>query len=146
MLTNRNNPARAMVAYLWEEMCRLHASELFWTVLQWGSKAYLLLRNNGKPFTSWKPNPRRWNAKLWAPFWGELDNQLPGVANWSYCLRLTRMIARWKDLSEDYDGKDDFYQKNRWRWISQKTSFRASKRLRKFRTRKTAKNSKLRYN
>ena len=30
--------------------------------------------------------------------------------------------------------------------ISQKTSFRASKRLRKFRTRKTAKNSKLCYN
>ena len=25
-----------------------------------------------------------------------------------------RMIARWKDISEDYDGKDDFYHKNRW--------------------------------
>jgi len=41
-----------MVAYLWEEMWWLHASELSWTVLQWGSKAYLLLRNNGKPSTS----------------------------------------------------------------------------------------------
>ena len=43
---------------------------------------------------------------------GKLVHQLPGVANWSYYLRLTRMIARWKDLSEDYNGKDDFYQKN----------------------------------
>jgi len=41
-----------MVAYLWEEMCQLHASELVRTLLEWGSKAYLLLRNNGKPFTS----------------------------------------------------------------------------------------------
>ena len=34
MLTtgNRNKPVRAMVAYLWEEMWRQHASELFWTV------------------------------------------------------------------------------------------------------------------
>ena len=80
------------------------------------------------------------------PVLGELDSQLPGVANWSYYLRLTRMIARWKDLSEDYDRKDEFYQKSRWRKISQKASFRASKRLRKFRTRKTAKNSKLHYN
>ena len=38
----------------------------------------------------------------------KLVHQLPGVANWSSYLRLTRMIARWKDLSEDYDGKDDF--------------------------------------
>ena len=60
-----------------------------------------------------KPNPRRRNAKLWAPFLGKLVHQLPGVANWSYYLRLTCMIARWKDPSEDYDGSD-FYQKNRW--------------------------------
>ena len=43
-----------------------------------------------------------------APFLGKLVHQLPGVANWSYYLRLMRMIARWKDLSEDYDEKDDF--------------------------------------
>jgi len=44
-----------------------------------------------------------------APFLGKLVHQIPGVANWSYYLRLTRMIARWKDLSEEYDGKDNFY-------------------------------------
>jgi len=47
------------------------------------------------------------------PVWGELDSQLPGVANWSYYLRLTRMIAHWKDISEEYHGKYDFYQKRR---------------------------------
>ena len=75
-----------MVAYLWEEMWRLHASELFRTVLQWGLKAYLLLRNNGKPFTFQ-------NLTL------EDERQIvgpvfPGVVTLAYDLRLTRMIAR----------------------------------------------------
>jgi len=35
-----------MVDYLWEEKWRLHA---FWIVLQWGSGAFLSLRNKGKP-------------------------------------------------------------------------------------------------
>ena len=39
-------------------------------------------------------------------------HQLPGVANWSYYLRLMRMIARWKNLSKDYNGKDDFLIEN----------------------------------
>jgi len=45
------------------------------------------------------------------PVWGELDKQLPGVANWSYYLHLMRTIARWKDLFEDYNEKGNFLTK-----------------------------------
>ena len=45
------------------------------------------------------------------PRLGKLVHQLPGVVTLAYDLCLTRMIARWKDLSEDYDGKDDFLLK-----------------------------------
>ena len=49
----------------------------------------------------------------YGPRLGKLVHQLPGVVTLAYDLRLTHMIARWKDLSEDYDGKDDFFLKNR---------------------------------
>ena len=83
----------------------------------------------------------------YGPRLGKLVHQLPGVVTLAYDLRLTRMIARWKDLSEEYDEKDDFFHKIiGGARFPKKTSFMASKWLRKFRTRKTAKNSKLRYN
>ena len=44
----------------------------------------------------------------WYPRLGNLVHQLPGVVTLAYDLGFTRMIARWKDLFEDYDGKDDF--------------------------------------
>ena len=95
MLTNRNGNklARAMVAYLWEEMWWLHASELFWTVLQWGSKAYLLLRNNGKPFT-YRNLTLEDETPNCGPRLGKLVHQFPGVVTLAYDLRLTRTIAR----------------------------------------------------
>jgi hypothetical protein len=77
--------------------------------------------------------------KSCGPRLGKLVHQLPGVVTFAYDLRFRRMIARWKDLSEDYNIFDKMEFCN----IPQKTSFRASKRLQKFRTRKTAKNSKL---
>jgi hypothetical protein len=77
--------------------------------------------------------------KSCGPRLGKLVHQLPGVVTFAYDLRFRRMIARWKDLSEDYNIFDRMKFCN----IPQKTSFRASKRLQKFRTRKTAKNSKL---
>ena len=95
MLTteNRSKPARAMVAYLWEEMWRLHASELFQTVLQWGSKAYLLLRNNGKPLTFQNLTLEDETPNC-GPRLGKLVHQFPGVVTLAYDLRLTRLIAR----------------------------------------------------
>jgi len=57
------------------------------------------------------------------------------------------MITRWKDLSKDYDKKDKLSQKIAGsRFPKKKKTFRASKWLWKFRTQKTAKNSKLCYN
>jgi hypothetical protein len=70
--------------------------------------------------------------KSCGPRLGKSVHQLPGVITFAYDLRFKRMIAHWKDLSEDYNHN-----------IPQKTSFRASKWLQKFRTRKTAKNNKL---
>ena len=46
-------------------------------------------------------------CQIVGPVLGKLVHQLHGVANWSYYLRLTRMIAHWKDLSEEYDGKGE---------------------------------------
>jgi hypothetical protein len=68
-----------------------------------------------------------------------LVHQLPGVVTFAYDLLFRRVIAPWKDLSEDYI----IFDKMKFCNIPQKTSFRASKRLQNFRTRKTAKNSKL---
>ena len=82
-----------MVAYLWEEMWRLHASELFWTVLQWGSKGYLLLRNNGKPFTSQNLTLDDETPNC-GPHLGKLVPQFLGVVKLAYDLCLTRTIAR----------------------------------------------------
>jgi hypothetical protein len=86
--------------------------------------------------------------KSCGPRLGKSVHQLPGVVTFAYDLRFRRMIAHWKDLSEDYNSCTKFYDeilqmKFCDRNIPQKTLFRASKRLRKFRTRKTAKNSKL---
>ena len=80
--------------------------------------------------------------KSCGPHLGKLVHQAPGVVTFAYDLRFRRMIARWKDLSENYNF-----------WLEQhrstihvaphfpkKTSFKASKWPRKL---KTAKNSKL---
>ena len=40
------------------------------------------------------------------PCLGKLVHQLPGVITIAYGLRLGRMIARWKDLSEAYNARD----------------------------------------
>ena len=80
-------------------------------MLQWGSKAYLLLRNNGKPFT-FQNLTLEDETPNYGPRLGNLVHQLPGVVTLAYDLHFTRMIARWKDLSEDYDEKDDFFIKN----------------------------------
>jgi hypothetical protein len=41
--------------------------------------------------------------KSCGPRLGKLVHQLPGVVTFAYDLRFRRMIARWKDLSEDYN-------------------------------------------
>jgi hypothetical protein len=77
--------------------------------------------------------------KSCGPRLGKSVHQPPGVVTFAYDLRFRHMIVHWKDLSEEYNSCTKFCNCN----IPQKTSFRASKWLRKFRTRKTAKNSKL---
>jgi hypothetical protein len=44
--------------------------------------------------------------KSCGPRLGKLVHQLPGVVTFAYDLRFRRMIARWKDLSEDYNARD----------------------------------------
>ena len=73
--------------------------------------------------------------KVMWPHLGKLVHQLPWVVTFAYNLCFRHMIAHWKYLSKDYNSCTNN--------IPQKTSFRASKRLRKFKTRKTVKNSKL---
>jgi hypothetical protein len=71
--------------------------------------------------------------KSCGPRLGKLVHQLPGVVTFAYDLRFRRMIARWKDLSENYN----FWPEQHRSTIhvappfSQKTSFRASKWPRK---------------
>jgi hypothetical protein len=81
--------------------------------------------------------------KSCGPRLGKLVHQLPRVVTFAYDLHFRRMIAHWKDLSEEYNSCTKFQDEILNHNIPQKTSFRASKRLWKFRTRKTAKNSKL---
>jgi len=81
-----------MVAYLWEEMWRLHASELFRTVLQWGLKAYLLLKNHGKPLTFWNLTLED-EMPNYGPRLDKLVHQFPGVVTLVYDLRFTHTIA-----------------------------------------------------
>ena len=151
MLTTRigNNPARTMVAYLWEEMCgymSLNCSEL---VLQWGSKAYLLLRNNGKPFT-FQNRPLEDETPNCGPRFGQIGTSISRGRNFgirspfdAYDSSLERSIWELKLLER---ATSDHFMDPCCPWIPQNTSFRSSKRLRKFRTRKTAKNCKLCYN
>jgi hypothetical protein len=79
------------------------------------------------------------HQKSCGPRLGKSVHQLPEVVTFAYDLHFRRMIAHWKDLSKDYNSCTKFCYRD----IPQKTLFRASKRLQKFRTRKTAKNSKL---
>jgi hypothetical protein len=81
------------------------------------------------------------HQKSCGPRLGKLVHQLLGVVTFAYDLRFRCMIARWKDLSEDYK----FWMRKMiydpcCSLFSQKTSFRASKWPWKL---KTAKNSKL---
>ena len=83
----------------------------------------------------------------YGPRLGKFVHQLPGDIALAYDLGLMRTIPRQKDLSEEhkflcekYEGTSIFLP------VSPKKFFRPSKRLRKLRTRKTAKNSKLCYN
>ena len=57
---NANKLGRALVAYLWEEMWRLQASELSYNEAR-GPIYYLETMEN--------PNPRRWSAKTMGPVW-----------------------------------------------------------------------------
>jgi hypothetical protein len=41
--------------------------------------------------------------KSCGPRLGKLVHQLPGVVTFAYDLRFRRIIARWKDLSENYN-------------------------------------------
>ena len=41
--------------------------------------------------------------KSCGPRLGKLVHQLPGVVTFAYDLRFRRMIARWKDISENYN-------------------------------------------
>jgi hypothetical protein len=50
--------------------------------------------------------------KSCGPRLGKLVHQLPGVVNFAYDLRFRRMIARWKDLSEDYNIFDKIPWRN----------------------------------
>jgi hypothetical protein len=77
--------------------------------------------------------------KSCGPRLGKLVHQLPGVVTFAYDLCFRRKIAHWKDISKDYNSCRKFCERN----VPKKMSFRASKRLQKFRTRKTAKNSKI---
>jgi hypothetical protein len=79
--------------------------------------------------------------KSCGPRLGKSVHQLPGVVTFAYDLCFRRMIARWKDLSEEFKScKKDFHvaltfpKKHR---LGPQNGFGS------FRTRKTAKNSKL---
>ena len=84
------------------------------------------------------------HQKSCGPHLGKSVHQLPEVVTLEYNLCFRRTIVRWKYLSKDYKFlwkiHDEFFQSVD---TPKKTSFRASKRLRKLRTQKTAKNSKL---
>jgi hypothetical protein len=80
------------------------------------------------------------------PVLGSLVYQLPGGVTLAYDLHLGCMIARWKGIIEEIHFGGSI--KSLWLAIIEvldpkKTSFRPSKWPRKFRNRKTAKNSKL---
>jgi hypothetical protein len=80
------------------------------------------------------------HQKSYGPRLGKLVHQLPGVVTFAY--DLLHMIAQGKIFrghTQHWQNFQKFCDRN----IPQKTSFSASKQLRKFRTRKTAKNSKL---
>jgi len=78
---NGNKPARVMVAYLWEEMWRLHASELCYNDLE----GLFIVEKQWKTLNIQKPNPRRWNSKLRASFWVNWYINFPGCnfGTWS---------------------------------------------------------------
>jgi hypothetical protein len=70
--------------------------------------------------------------KSCGPRLGKLVHQLPGVVTFAYDLRFRRMIAHWKDISEEYNICEKNSMMKFWsRNIPQKMSFRASKRLQK---------------
>ena len=61
---NGNKLARALVSYLWEEMWWLHAFEIYVTMRL---KGLYIIEKQRKIINIQKPNPRRWNARIWAP-------------------------------------------------------------------------------
>ena len=69
-----------MVAYLWEEMCGYMSLNCSQLVLQWGSKAYLLLRNNEKALT-FQNLTLEDETPNYGPHLGKLVHQLPGGRN-----------------------------------------------------------------
>ena len=62
--------AKAMVAYLWEEMWSLQASKLCSNEAR-GPIYYLKIMEN--------PNPRRWSAKTMGPVWVNRCFNFPGM-------------------------------------------------------------------
>jgi len=72
---NRNKLARALVAYLWEEMWRLLASELCYNE----ARRLIIIEKQWKTLNIQIPNPRRWNAKTMGPVWVSWYINFPGT-------------------------------------------------------------------
>jgi hypothetical protein len=70
--------------------------------------------------------------KSCGPRLGKLVHQLPGVVTFAYDLRFRRMIARWKGIIEEIHFREILKELTILQThFPKKTSFRASKRLRK---------------
>ena len=128
-----------LVAYLWQEMWRLHASEICVTMTL---KGLYIIKKQWKPYTSKNLTLGGENARIWAPL-GNLVHQFPAVVTLAYYLCLTHMIHRYKYIFKEYILKWKISSPE-WTHIfltfdAKKALFRASKRLQKFRTRKLSK-------
>jgi len=73
---NGNKIAQALVVYLWEEMCRLLASELYVTMRL---ERLYIIEKQWKTLNIQKPNPRRWNAETMDPVWVSWYINFPGA-------------------------------------------------------------------
>ena len=100
--------------------------------LQWGRNPFNI--KHGRKKTLKQPYKMK-HQPFYLRWRGKLVTQLLGGITFAYDLYLGHLRDRWKGLAKEYNVEIEniFYK---W-W--QKTSFRTSKRPRKFRTRKTAK-------
>ena len=78
--------------------------------------------------------------QFYLPQSGKLVTQLPGGITFAYDLRLGHLRDHWKDLAEEYiDKLEEIAVALLTQAMPKKMSFRASKRPRKFGTRKLPK-------